>query len=308
MESNAIAALVTPAMPQNGGALAETPVATGGEKMSSLFSRMLNLTTEASLPVAIPDAQTLAQSVAVAVPMTELLLPGGTTNQPSPTTGNQASNGMDTITKLMFQVVPAPLPENGGTLQNVGKGDNAGTVTMPVRNETAVVTAPAANGTTDRDQSPTGEPSREPSELLLAAALQLLSQPVATAGQLQKRADAPASAETSVTPLQSVKTGDTATTAVTPATVAVANAQGTVPAGATTESPVATSATPQQTGPRTMAAPTAADVARDQAAAVSQVAPEGTDREPLFGAVRAELVAQSGGKPARLPVRGGHEQ
>src|SRR5512138_617278 len=139
MESNAIAVLVPPVMPQNAAVTTETPGAPGEDTTSSLFSRMLNGATESALP-----------------------------------------DNKGFTARFTFQTASSLLPQNGD---------------HPWETGIKVATEVAGTRTAERDQA-VADPLQEPAEFLMAAALQLLSQP-APANPLQKRPEPSESADRS---------------------------------------------------------------------------------------------------------------
>lgn len=314
MESNAIAALVPPVMPQNGVVAAELPGVPGGDTISSPFSRMLIGTTEASMPVTIPVPAVPVQ--AMAIPMDMLPAAGEQPGQALPATGGNAPSSLlpdnAAISALFaFQAEPAPMPGNGEPLQKTGGADETGMplVLVPVQNDTGSEMAPkdAEDASAKSGQAVTTEPSRETTEFLMAAALQLLSQPVPT-GQPQKRPDLPASSAR-----VTVDIANTANTDVALLMSATPNPTETQPAvtaavpGLTAAAPPAPAVEPAVS--RKAVATTVAEIAIAQEATAPQAVPKEADREtmPMAGEERSAQVAQFSGKPVRSPVRGAHD-
>ncbi len=324
MESNAIAALVPPVMPQNGVVAAELPGVPGGDTISSLFSRMLIGTTEASLPVTMPVPAVPVQ--AMAIPMDTLPAAEAQSSQALPATGGNGPSSLlpDTAaisTLFAFQAAPAPMPGNGDPSQKTGGADETGMplVLVPVQNDAGSEMAPkdAEDASAKSGQAVTAEPSRETTELLMAAALQLLSQPVPTS-QPQKRPDLSESSDR-----VAVNTANTAETAnvanaVDTATTDVALMMSATPDPTETQ-PAVTAAVPGLTAPappamavesavpRT-APPPVAEIDKAKGAIASPAVPIEADRVtmPMAGEKLSAPVAQLSGKPAR-PVRGAHD-
>ena len=165
-----------------------------------------------------------------------------------------------------------------------------------------VATEVAEARTAERDQD-VPDPFRETAEFLMAAALQLLSQP-APATLLQKRPEVSESAGRA-----GVKTVDDVG-ALTQS--AVSDTTGTQPVvtaavpGMTVPPPSAVTVEPASQSP--VAAPVAG-IAKALEVTASMAAQKGADREtmPVNGSERSVVAAQVSGRPVKVAARGAHE-
>lgn len=321
MESNAIAALVPPVMAQNGVMAAELPGTPGGDAISSLFSRMLTGTTGAAMPATLPMPAVPVQ--AMVIPMDMLQEAGEQSGQTVPTAGSSVPasllpNNADIAALFAFQAAAPLFAENGEPSKKTGGADEAEMLLVPVQNDTGIkVAAPedAEDATAESGQAVTTEPSRQATEFLMAAALQLLSQPVPT-GQLQKRPDLSESSDriagktvNTVDLVNTVNPADSVDTRTKGATPNPAETQPAVAATVPGLSAPAPAAIKPEPASQTAVAAAVAEIAKEQEATASQAVPKDADRVdmPMAGEERSALAAQFSGKPLKAPVRGAHD-
>ncbi len=269
------------------------------------------------MPVTMPVPAVPVQTMAIPVDM--LPATGEQSGQTPPAAGGNVPSSLlpdnTAISALFaFRAAPAPLPGNGETPQKAGEAGAAGMLLVPVQNDTGSEMAPkdAEKTTAKSGQAVTTEPSPETTEILLAATLQLLSQPVPTS-QLPKRPDLSESSDRIV-----VKTANPANPAgpAGPAGPGDISTKGAIPNPSETQ-PLVTAAVPGLTTAappaitvepplRTAVATLGANIAKAQEATAFPPVPKEADREtlPMAGEERS---AQFSGKPIKMPARGGHD-
>ncbi|TWJ18033.1 flagellar hook-length control protein FliK [Geobacter argillaceus] len=270
------------------------------------------------MPVTMPVPAVPVRTMAIPVDM--LPATGEQSGQTPPAAGGNVPSSLlpdkTAISALFaFQAAPASLPGNGETPQKAGEAGDAGMLLVPVQNDTGSEMAPkdAKKTTAESGQAVTTEPSPETTEILLAATLQLLSQPVPTS-QLPKRPDVSESSDRSA--VKTVNTVNLVNTVnpvdVNPTGSVDTRTKGAQPAVAVTVPGLSVPAQPAsmvEPALRMAVATPVAEIAKDQKVTASQAVPIEADRVamPMAGEERSALAAQFSGKPLKAPVRGAHD-